>query len=305
MMISKQIKIACVGEVMIELITRQNGQAGIGVAGDTYNTAVYLKKLSNKADIDISYITAVGTDKFSDRIFSEIQHYGLQIDLIEKRSHLMPGLYAIDTDEFGERNFSYWRGQSAAKTLFQEPCKVGLTSLLSFDLIYISGISMAILPVETRVRLIEFLSQYRKQGGKLANDSNYRPRLWEDIETARNINMKMWSLADIALPSLDDEILLFEDKDEASIIDRLKKAGVVFGALKRGEKGPLSIGEPLASTTFEKITKVVDTTAAGDSFNAGFLYQYARGGTLKDAMECGHNLASKVIQSSGAIIAAD
>lgn len=304
-MTSKQIKIACVGEVMIELIARQSGLASIGVAGDTYNTAVYLKKLANKSDIDISYITAIGTDKFSDRIFSEIQHYGLQTDLIEKRSHLMPGLYAIDTDEFGERNFSYWRGQSAAKTLFQEPCEIGLTSLLDFDLIYISGISMAILPAETRARLIEFISQYRKQGGKLAYDSNYRPRLWEDIDTARNTNMKMWSLTDIALPSLDDEMLLFEDKDEASVLSRLGDAGVVFGALKRGAKGPLAIGNLPCETTFKKIENVVDTTAAGDSFNAGFLYQYATGGTLVNAMQSGHNLASKVIQSSGAIITID
>jgi 2-dehydro-3-deoxygluconokinase len=305
MMMSKKIKIACVGEVMIELIARENVQATIGVAGDTYNTAVYLKQLCKQSEIDISYITALGEDQFSKRIFSEIEKHGLRTNLIEKRQDLMPGLYAIDTDKDGERNFSYWRGQSAAKTLFQEPCEVGLSKLLDFDLIYISGISMAILPSETRIKLIEFLREYRNQGGKLAYDSNYRPRLWEDIQTARNTNMAMWSIADVALPSIDDEMLLFEDKDEASILKRLRDAGVVFGALKRGASGPLAIGKSPCETSFKKIETVVDTTAAGDSFNAGFLYQYATGGSLANAMQAGHNLASKVIQSSGAIIALD
>ena len=305
MMMFKQIKIACIGEVMIELIAHENGQATIGVAGDTYNTAVYLKRLCKQSEIDISYVTALGADQFSKRIFFEIEKYDLRTNLIEKRQDLMPGLYAIDTDEHGERNFSYWRGQSAAKTLFQEPCEVGLSKLLEFDLIYISGISMAILSSDTRKRLIEFLRKYRKQGGKLAYDSNYRPRLWEDIKTARDTNMLMWSIADVALPSIDDELLLFEDKDEASILTRLENAGVMYGALKRGAKGPLAIGNLHSQANFETIEKVVDTTAAGDSFNAGFLYQYATGGTLLNAMQCGHQLAAKVVQSSGAIIALD
>lgn len=299
---SKPIKIACLGEVMIELIAKENGQAIIGVAGDTYNTAVYMSKLASSSDLQITYITALGTDKFSERIISAIDYHGINLSHIEYREDQMPGLYAIETDANGERSFSYWRGQSAAKTLFQEPCKVKLESLLEFDLIYISGISMAILPLDTRASLIDTLKQFRQSGGKLAFDSNYRPRLWESVQIARDVTMAMWAITDIALPSIDDEMLLFGDKHQDDITKRIMNAGVRYGALKRGVDGPFALGGSENEMTFEKVTNIVDTTAAGDSFNAGFLYQHVIGGSLEDAMLAGHTLASKVIQAQGAIL---
>ena len=298
-------KIACIGEVMIELATGLNGQANIGVAGDTYNTAVYLRKISDDDTLDVSYVTALGEDSFSQKIISQIKHHGISADHIELREDLMPGLYAIETDEDGERTFSYWRGQSAAKTLFQEPCKIRLDSISDFDLIYISGISMAILPNETRVQLIDSFKEFRNKGGKLAFDSNYRPRLWEDVETARSVTMTMWSLADIALPSLDDEMALFGETSEAQTLQRLADSGVASGALKRGIEGPLALGESTGDMTFERVTNVVDTTAAGDSFNAGYLAAHMAGQSGREAMLKGHALASKVIQERGAIIDLD
>lgn len=299
---SKPQKIACMGEVMIELIAQDNGKAKIGVAGDTYNTAVYLSRLSNPSQLQVSYLTALGTDHFSAQIVSEIEAHGICSSNIEKRDGRMPGLYAINTDEHGERSFSYWRGESAARTLFQEPCTIKPDVLMEFDYVYMSGISMAILPRETRSRLIGFLSQYKKNGGKLVFDSNYRPRLWEDVETAQTVTMQMWSLTDIALPSMDDEMQLFGDRDEHAILKRLVKAGVKTGALKRGLAGPYPIGENVTRQTYTPVTNVVDTTAAGDSFNAGFMLEFALGKSLEAAMLKGHELASRVIRQKGAII---
>ena len=302
---TKPIKIACIGEVMIELIALDNGTATLGVAGDTFNTAVYIGRAGKPSDMTVTYVTALGTDLFSERIVSEINRHGMHSDHIEYRDTQLPGLYAIDTDEYGERSFTYWRGESAARSLFQEPCKIRPDALLAFDLIYISGISMAILPPATRAMLIDFLKTYRHAGGKLAFDSNYRPRLWENTETAREITMSMWSITDIALPSLDDEMLLFADTDENQVLQRLANAGISCGALKRGINGPKAIGEDTGKISFPKVTNIIDTTAAGDSFNAGFLSSYMINGELSDAMKNGHQLASKVIQSRGAIIEFD
>jgi len=296
------LKIACLGEVMIELIAESDGQARIDVAGDTYNSAVYLSRVCKPGELAVSYVTALGKDTFSKRIISQIEQFGIDTSHIELREDLMPGLYAIETDATGERSFSYWRGQSAAKTLFQEPCNLKLSSLMEFDILYISGISMAILPSETRNALIDFISEYRNAGGKLFFDSNYRPRLWDDIETARNVTMTMMSMADIALPSLDDEMALFGDDDENAVLDRLSNAGIANGVLKRGERGPVAIGQNTTDLMFDEVTNVVDTTAAGDSFNAGFIYHIAMGDGLEKAMLGGHALASKVIQGKGAII---
>lgn len=295
-------KIACIGEVMLELVEDENGDPVLGVAGDSYNTAVYLARSLKDADVSTAYVTALGTDPYSDKIMSAMRDHGLNTEFVERRATHLPGIYAVHTNDVGERSFSYWRSQSAARTLFEPPCDVTLDSLKSFDLVYLSGISVAILPAETRQALLTWIDGYRAQGGKLAYDSNYRPRLWDDRETAQSVTQAMWSRTDIALPSVDDEMELYGDASEKDVIARLKAFGVTMGALKRGAAGPLDLAGEVEMRAAPSVVNVVDTTAAGDSFNAGFLAALARGQGAAAALDAGHTLASVVIQHRGAII---
>ena len=294
--------IACVGEVMIELIAQDNGQASLGVAGDTYNTAVYLARKLKGSGKSVSYVTALGTDPYSDRIIRTIENHGIRTGHIERRAELLPGLYAIDTDDHGERSFSYWRSNSAARTLFAEPCAISLASLDQFDLLFLSGITMAILPADIRVGLIEWIDNFRSNGGTIAYDSNHRPKLWENVDVARQTNAAMWARTDIALPSVDDEMLLFGDLNSSAVVARLRKLGVRRGALKQGAEGPLDLSDQRVLTGLPVVDHVVDTTAAGDSFNAGYLSAVALGLDEQTAAETGHQLAARVIQHPGAII---
>lgn len=302
-MTKEPIKIACIGEVMIELILREDGSADIGVGGDTYNTAVYLAKTNEKGALDVSYVTALGTDVLSDRILDDLRRHRVDGKNIEHRADRLPGVYAISTDHLGERSFSYWRSESAARTLFLTPCEIGVETLAQYDVVYFSGITLAVLPSETRSLLIDFLRLNRKNGLKVAFDSNYRPQLWEDAETAREFMMRAWSITDIALPSLDDELELFNESDEKEVVDRLLGLGVQTGALKRSSRGPMAIGGKVSENCqFKPVSAVVDTTAAGDSFNAGFLQQILASQDLDQALMAGHELASHVIQARGAIV---
>ncbi len=296
--------LCCFGEVMIELINGRDGNIALGVAGDTYNTAVYIKRLLAATEVTVSYCTALGTDPYSDIIRSALTEYDLDTSCVETRSDKIPGLYAVDTDDAGERSFTYWRSDAAARTMFQSPCEISLDRLAKFDLIYVSGISMAILPTAVRAQLIDFIAQFRANGGTVAYDSNYRPRLWEDQATAQQINTRMWQLADIALPSIDDEMALFGDTSESAVLDRLRGCGVCAGALKRGAEGPRDLAGQSVAQALETVDTVIDSTAAGDSFNAGYLAAYVQGHSPQVQMETGHNLAAKVITHRGAIIPA-
>ncbi len=295
-------RIACVGEVMIELMIDRGDAATLGVAGDTYNTAVYMARALSNIEADISYVTALGRDPYSERIMQALHDHGIGTDHIERRADLLPGLYAIELDEHGERSFSYWRSASAARTLFSPPCEIKLRHLDVFDLVLISGISMAILPHSVREALMEWAERFSAGGGTLAYDSNYRPRLWESQAVARQVNDSMWSLADIALPSVDDEMAIYGDASAESVADRLKCCGVRRGALKRGADGPLDLANGTTPRNLESVCQVVDTTAAGDSFNAGYLSALVMGQSDLDAAVAGHLLATKVIGHRGAII---
>ncbi len=295
-------KIACIGEVMAELFVTGAGSAALNVAGDTYNTAVYLARLLAGQDVEVSYVTVLGQDSFSERAVAQMRAEGISTDHVQRHDSRIIGLYAIETDAAGERSFTYWRSESAARTLFEAARNIDLSD---FDLVFLSGITLAILPPESRANVMGALDRFRRDGGLVAYDSNHRPRLWESAAVAQEVNAQMWARTDIALPSVDDEMLIYGERTEQEVLTRIKAHGLTRGALKRGPLGPLGLSGLGAPPSFNLITKVVDTTAAGDSFNAGFLSQIALGRGESQALVTGHRIASQVIQAKGAIVPVD
>lgn len=295
-------RIACIGEVMIELIAEGAAAARLGVAGDTFNTAVYLARTLQGRGVEVAYVTALGRDPWSDRIMSALKGHGLNAALVERRAGGAPGLYAIDTDERGERSFTYWRARSAARTMFSPVSALTPSLLDDFDLVVFSGITLAILTPEAREALLSWTAEFEKAGGRVAYDGNYRPALWEDPAVARAVAARVWAASNVALPSLDDELALHSDIDEGAVLARLRRSGATSGALKRGAAGPLDLATGRAPAGLAKPAKVVDTTAAGDSFNAGYLAAHAMGADDETALRAGHELALKVIAARGAII---
>ena len=296
------MRVACVGECMVELTLprERQGEARVGFAGDTLNAAVYLKR--SAPEIAVAYVTALGTDPLSARMLAFFEAEGLETDLVERRTDRVPGLYAISVDAKGERSFTYWRDSSAARTLFVPPAEVTPERLDGFDLVYLSGITVAVMAPEARRALAGFLTGFRARGGRVAFDSNYRPRLWPDPESARHAIAAFWALTDIGLPSLDDEIALWGDAGEAETMARLAAAGVRRGALKRGAAGPLPLGPAGELPEFPPAQRVVDTTAAGDSFNGAYLAAALRGEPEARCLAAGHAMATEVIGHPGAII---
>ncbi|KNC10777.1 ketodeoxygluconokinase [Pantoea sp. RIT-PI-b] len=302
----KQKKIAIIGECMIELSEKgENIKRGFG--GDTLNTAVYLARLSDNQQLRVDYVTALGTDSFSDQMIAAWQQEQVQTQLIQRLDNKMPGLYFIETDEHGERTFWYWRNDAAARFWLDSAQADDICQQLAhYDYLYLSGISLAILPEASRNKLMALLSACRQNGGKVIFDNNYRPRLWADKASAQQAYAEMLRHTDMAFLTLDDEDLLWGEQPLETVIARTRAAGVQEIAIKRGADSCLvAVGdEPLREVAAIKLAKekVVDTTAAGDSFSAGYLAVRLAGGSAEDAAARGHLTASTVIQHRGAII---
>ena len=287
------IRVACAGEAMVELnIDRPDRQ--IGFAGDTLNTAIYLARALGGAG-RVEYVTVLGRDAISDRMASYMRAQGVGTGRIRRHPERLPGLYAITLDAAGERSFTYWRDASAARCLFED----GFGALEGLDLIYLSGITLAILPPERRAALIAHLAAHP---GRVAFDPNYRPRLWESPEVARATMLAAWAASDIALPSLDDEMALFGDADAPAVLARLRGYGLTEGALKCGADGPLALDPRVPVGHYRPAGRVVDTTAAGDSFNGAYLAALLKGATPEAALARGHALAARVVGHPGAIM---
>lgn len=298
------MRIACLGECMIELsdLIAKDGRARLGVAGDTLNTAVYLTRILPPEVAVVSYLTALGPDQLSERMLSFMVGEGIDTTHVARIEDKLPGIYAIELDQVGERSFRYWRSQSAARSMFR-PGALDLGVLDRFDVIYLSGISLAILPPDDRTNLLDKLGELKAAGRIIAFDSNYRPKLWRDREEAQSTMTAAWRAATIALPSLDDEIALAETASARDVIDHLSEKGVKEIVLKRGREGPvLWIDGTTIASTYVPAKNVRDTTAAGDSFNAGYLAGRITGQSPADAAQVGHKLALQIIGRKGAIV---
>lgn len=301
----KSVNIAVIGECMVEL-QKKESELKQTFGGDTLNTALYLSRLTQEKGINVSYVTALGNDPFSIDMLEKWQAEGINTDLVTQFNDKQPGLYYIETDDIGERSFYYWRSDAAAKYLFdQENTAPILERLFSFDAIYLSGISIAILTDNGRHVLLSFLEQYKVQGGKILFDNNYRPKLWNQQSEAVSWYLKILALADTALLTFEDEQALYGDEHLEQCIERTSKAGVSELIIKRGSKDCLVVqnnqANYVAPYPVEK-DKIIDTTAAGDSFSAGFLAKRFCGGNALEAAYAGHVVAGTVIQYKGAII---
>ena len=294
------MRIACIGEAMVELSLEPapSMQARVGFAGDTLNTAIYLKRAAPA--LEVAYVTRLGRDDLSSRMRDYMASEGLDLADVEVSETRRPGLYAISTDETGERSFSYWRDSSAARELFQQDGAAVFTMLEKYDVLYLSAITLAILPDWVRSELCDWLARWRGPDRSLVFDSNYRPSLWSSAEVARSEIARIWELCDIALPSVDDEMAIFGEADAGAVAARMRACGVCQGALKCASAGPVSLGAPV-SQAYPPAARVVDTTAAGDSFNAGYLAALLTGSGQAEALMAGHMLACKVVGVKGAI----
>lgn len=304
-----QKKIAIIGECMIELSEKgENIKRGFG--GDTLNTAVYLARQVDERQLRVDYVTALGTDSFSDQMIAAWQQEQINTDLIQRLSNKMPGLYVIETDADGERTFWYWRSDAAARYWLDSPESAAIAEQLThYDYLYLSGISLAILPSASRDRLMALLARCRANGGQVIFDNNYRPRLWTDRLSAQAAYRAMLSHTDIAFLTLDDEHLLWGEQPLDEVIARTRQAGVREIVIKRGADTCLVALDdaPLIEVPALRLAKekVIDTTAAGDSFSAGYLARRLTGAAADAAAQRGHQLASTVIQHRGAIIPAE
>jgi 2-dehydro-3-deoxygluconokinase len=176
-----------------------------------------------------------------------------------------------------------------------------LNSLASYDVVYLSAITLSIYSENGRKRLMAALKRARLLGTRVAFDTNFRARGWPDLNMARSVFSEAFEAADIVLASTEDLLPLYPGEGNATLMAGISSPEVV-----------LKLSEPASVLRFaggshevkaEPLTKpAVDTTAAGDSFAAAYIAARLAGSDPIEAARAGHRLAGVVVGYPGAII---
>ncbi|MEM1155938.1 MAG: sugar kinase, partial [Pseudomonadota bacterium] len=229
-------------------------------------------------------------------IVAELQAEGIGTDSVSRALGRQPGLYLIENDAAGERAFHYWRDSSPAREMFDKPL-----TLPNCQMFYFTGITLAV----TRQyfeHFAQFLASLARAGSAVVFDPNFRPKLWEDHGQARDYHERILPFVTTVLPTLEDEQMLWGVTSAEQTADLYRDAGVSEIVVKTADLTAHVFTKDEHVLRQSTRVEAIDTTGAGDAFNAGYLTSRLAGGTLEKALMAGHTLAGQVVRHAGAII---
>ncbi|MDE2403172.1 MAG: sugar kinase [Sphingomonadales bacterium] len=280
---------------MLEL-SQGDGRWDLRYGGDTLNTAIHLARAGH----DVAYMTAVGKDALSRKLVADWAAEGLDTSLVLEHPTRQTGLYAITTDDAGERSFAYWRDASAARELFAlADAALWRRATEGVDLIHFSLVSIAILPPAGRRALLMLANMVKDGGGKVSFDGNYRARLWESAGEARALRDIAIAEAQFGLPTLEDETAISGETDADAVAAHWQALGCAEVVVKLGADG-VRLPDGTRQAPPERL-KPIDTSGAGDAFDAGYLAARLSGEPPAAAARAGQALAGWTIMRPGAI----
>lgn len=294
-------RLAAVGECMLELRGSGGNGLALGYGGDVFNTALYASRLG----LEVSFLSAVGDDYYSRWLIKRWRADGVDCAHVREIAGATPALYIIRTDAEGERSFTYWRSASPFRHWLDEGGYVeALAGVLSgFDAVFFSGITLAMLDDTAKQSWLDRVEAFRSDGGLVAFDPNYRPVLWSDSGEAGFWIDQAYARADVILPSIEDVSNIRGQTEPDALLASLAALPATEIVIKRGTSTCVVFhnGRRI-DISIREAPNATDTTAAGDSFNAGYLQARLTGQPPRQAAQRGADLAAKVVQHPGAII---
>ncbi len=294
-------KIVFIGEAMLELVNTNQETLKKSFAGDTYNSSVYLKRAF--PDDDVAFMTAVGKDTLSCSFIAALNKEAINSSFIGLSNNHM-GAYMVLNDESGERSFLYWRNDSAAKSMMESFDDEQMQA--SFDVVFFSGITLAILNSEHRSLFFKLIERLKSSGSLIIFDPNYRAKLWASELEAKQVMQTAFELSDWLMPGVEDFATLYGLTDVESCLTFCKQFAFKEVVLKHGDKAVHIVNDEGAlAVQITPSTRVIDTTSAGDAFNGIYIGARLQGANAKYAAELASYAAKRVIETPGAIMPAD
>ena len=294
-----KINVCSIGEAMIEISNIKNSFYNQSFAGDTLNFCNYL----DKKKLNAFFLSAIGKSEINQSLLDFVKSKNISTKYIKQINQFEIGLYLIKNKDNGEKQFFYWRDESAAKQYFNNIDFLNLyKELKNFDYIYFSGITLSIIHISKLNNFIKLLKLLKRKKVKIVFDFNIRPSRWNK----KNLNIFL----DSVLKFVDICFLSGEDmnnwknknniKSHEQIVRKYKIKHSIFR--KNAKFTYVFLNKTRYVFRNKLLKKVVDTSGAGDGFNAAYLSNFIVNNDPVLALKAGSSLGSKIVMKKGAIV---
>ena len=290
--------IAIIGECLIELTSNgslaESSTLNKYFGGDTVTTAVAIARMGG----NISYITKVGNDGFSEFIISSLKKENINTSLI-KTNDEQNGMYIIANNQDKKELLYYKRKTAATKLNIGDIPKDYIKNL---KLIYSTGIVQS-LSASSRELIRESFRIAKENEVLTAYDPNFTSCFMSSGDT-KDLLEEITEYTDIIFLSLKgDAIRLYGIDSVEQLMKYLWDKGIKIVVIKShidngyytGYNGSINF------TEFYNTSKAIDVTASGDVFNGGFLYAITNGYQPNEATKFASVVSGLQTQNYGAI----
>ena len=172
----------------------------------------------------------------------------------------------------------------------------------TFDYIYLTGITLSILDFKNIDKFITNLSVLRKKNSKIIFDFNIRIKRW----SKKNLNLylnKILPNIDILFCSGEDLVCWKKNNNIKTFQYILKKFNIYHAIYRKNEEYNYSFYKNKKYMIKNKpIKKVVDTSGAGDGYNAAYLSSFIISNNPQIALNEASKIGAKIVMKKGAIV---
>ena len=294
-----KINVCSIGEAMIEISNIKNSFYNQSFAGDTLNFCNYL----DKKKLNAFFLSAIGKSEINQSLLDFVKSKKISTKYIKQINQFEVGLYLIKNKNNGEKQFFYWRDESAAKQYFNNIDFINLyKELKNFDYIYFSGITLSIIHISKLNNFIKLLKLLKSKKIKIVFDFNIRPTRWNK-KNLNNFFDSVLKFVDICFISGED-MSYWKNKNGIKSYEQIvRKYKIKHSIFRKNAKFTYVFLNKTRYVFKNKLLKtVVDTSGAGDGFNAAYLSNFIVNNDPVLALKAGSSLGSKIVMKKGAIV---
>ena len=287
------MKIVCFGEALIDFLAQPGEpRAFLQFAGGApANVAVAIASLGGAAQ----FVGMLGNDMFGDFLFDSLRDAGVDTSAIVRTDEAKTALAFVQLDGDGERSFSFYR-PPAADLLFRD---AHFDDAMFRDAAFFHVCSNSMTEAAIAEATLQGMARARSAGATVSLDLNLRPALWS-VDPRERL-WKALAAADLVKLARNEFEYLAEDGD---VLQRIFEGDarlivITDGAATLQWHTRDAHGELPAFKV-----RAVDTTAAGDAFVAGLLFQLANApDAITDALRFGAAVGALAVTRKGAFAA--